>query len=409
MKLSEELKWRGMINQTTLTDITYLDNTTITFYHGFDASAPSQTVGNLAAMMVDLVFLRHGHKAIVLAGGSTSLIGDPGGKDKERPLQTTDTIAYNVAQAQKQIQKIFKDHPFTLVNNIDWTKNMSVLDFLRDVGKYFNISEMIKKDYIATRIGGTGISYTEFSYSLLQGLDFLHLYETYNCTLQIGGSDQWSNCLAGVDLIRKKLEKEVHVITLPLVINKATGKKFGKSEDGAVWLDPEKTSPYDFYQFWLNTDDEGVLEYLKIYTAISYDEYVSLIEEFKKDKSTRLAQKYLAFAVTELVHGKEEAEKAQATTLALFGKKIDIDSADIAILEITPEFILGEEVSIVDMLVQKEILKSKREARDLIDAGGIYIDDISVQSYTISKDTLKDPSLLRIGKKRYYKLIKDFK
>ena len=191
MTLSEELAWRGMINQTSFSDISAIDKGKIVFYHGFDASAPSQTVGNLAAMMVDLVFLRHGHKAIVLAGGATSLIGDPGGKDKERPMQTIETINTNVTAAKNQIKKIYREHDFTLVNNIDWSKKINVLDFLRDVGKYFNVGEMVKKDYIATRIGegGTWISYTEFSYSLLQGLDFLHLFQEYNCTLQIGGSD----------------------------------------------------------------------------------------------------------------------------------------------------------------------------------------------------------------------------
>jgi tyrosyl-tRNA synthetase len=338
--LSEELTWRGMVNQTTLTDITLLDKDKITFYHGFDASAPSQTVGNLAAMMVDLVFLRHGHNAIVLAGGATSLVGDPGGKDKERPMQDIKTINNNVSLAKKQIEKIYRNYKFKLVNNIDWTKNISILEFLRDIGKYFNIGEMIKKDYIATRIGegGTGISYTEFSYSLLQGFDYLHLYQKYNCTLQIGGSDQWSNCLAGVELIRRKLEKEVHVITLPLVINRATGIKFGKSEAGAVWLDPKLTSPYDFYQFWLNVDDESVKDYIKIYTDISRDEYDELTNQFDQDHSTRSAQKYLAFSVTELVHGIKEAQKARDTAELLFGKKADIENTDIQTIDLKNEF-----------------------------------------------------------------------
>jgi tyrosyl-tRNA synthetase len=408
MTLSEELTWRGMINQTTLTDITFLDKNKITFYHGFDASAPSQTVGNLAAMMVDLVFLRHGHSAIVLAGGATSLVGDPGGKDKERPMQDIKTINNNVSLAKKQIEKIYRNHKFKLVNNIDWTKNISVLEFLRDIGKYFNIGEMIKKDYIATRIGegGTGISYTEFSYSLLQGFDYLHLYQKYNCTLQIGGSDQWSNCLAGVELIRRKLEKEVYVMTLPLVINRATGKKFGKSESGAVWLDPKLTTPYDFYQFWLNVDDESVQDYLKIYTDISKDNYNQLIQEFNKDRSLRTAQKHLAFSVTELVHGTKEAEKSRDTAESLFGKKADIENTDIKTIELTNKFIENNTVNLVEFLTETGVVSSKREAREFIDAGAVSIDDKQTTEQIISVDILSNNSLLRIGKKRYYKIIK---
>lgn len=405
MTLSEELTWRGMINQTTLSDITYLDKQKITFYHGFDASASSQTVGNLAAMMVDLVFLRHGHKAIVLAGGSTSLIGDPGGRDKERPMQSVETIRDNVSKAQKQIEIIYQGHDYTLVNNLDWTKDVVILDFLRDIGKYFNVGEMIKKDYIANRLGDTGISYTEFSYSLLQGFDFLHLYQTYNCTLQIGGSDQWSNCLSGVELIRRKLEKEVHVLTLPLVINKATGKKFGKSETGAVWLDKELTSPYDFYQFWINVDDESVKDYIKIYTDITKSAYDQLIEDFTKDTHTRLAQKYLAFSVTKLVHGEVEAQKAQELSESLFSKEVDLDTEGITTLSIDKEYITEEGFMVVDFLVDQKILSSKREARDLIDNKGIYVDQAQIEGYIISLEI--GPHILRIGKKKYYKIIKN--
>ena len=405
MTLYEELAWRGMINQTTLSDITYLDKGVITFYHGFDASAPSQTVGNLAAMMVDLVFLRHGHKALVLAGGSTSLIGDPGGRDKERPMQSVEAIEENVSLAKKQIEKIYKGHEFTLVNNLDWTKDVTVLDFLRDTGKYFNVGEMIKKDYIANRLGDTGISYTEFSYSLLQGFDFLHLYQKYNCTLQIGGSDQWSNCLAGVELIRRKLEKEVHVMTLPLVINKATGKKFGKSESGAVWLDPELTSRFDFYQFWINVDDESVRDYIKIYTDINKHDYDILIENFSKDTHTRLAQKYLAFSVTKLVHGQEEAQKAQNTSEALFGKQVDLDTEGITTLQIEEKYIVDKLFNIVDFLVEQNIVSSKREARDLIDNNGVYIDGIFITQYPLTIEN--GTHLLRIGKKKHYKIIKN--
>ncbi|MEK7153917.1 MAG: tyrosine--tRNA ligase, partial [Patescibacteria group bacterium] len=255
MTLSEELEWRGFVNQSTFADLKELDTKKWAFYHGFDASAPSQAVGNLAAMMFDKVFMRHGHKAVILAGGATSLIGDPGGKDSERPMQTEQTISFNVHKAEEQLNRIFSGHDFKLVNNLDWTKDLKVIDFLRNIGKHFSMTPLVQRDYIAKRIGedGAGISYSEFSYTLLQGMDYLHLYDEFGVTLQLGGSDQWGNCLSGVELVRKARGAEAHVITLPLIMNKATGKKFGKSEEGAVWLDPERTSPTQFYQFWINT------------------------------------------------------------------------------------------------------------------------------------------------------------
>lgn len=406
MKLSEELKWRGMVNQTTLADLSVLDNEKITFYQGFDASAPSQTIGNLAAMMVSMTLLRHGHTGIILAGGSTSLIGDPGGKDTERPMQTPEIIADNINKAQHQLKTIYHQYPITLVNNIDWTYDISVISFLRDIGKFFNVGEMIKRDYITNRIGegGTGISYTEFSYSLLQGLDYLHLYQKYNCTLQIGGSDQWSNCLSGVELIRRKLGAEVHVLTLPLVIDKTTGKKFGKSESGAVWLDEKMTSPYDFYQFWIGVDDEGVLDYIKFYTDIMPDAYDELMNTFNNDRSTRLAQKYLAYAVTKLVHGSDEADKARSTSESLFGGVMDLNSSDLPTYEIS-SYCADNQLDMVAMLTGTEILSSKREARDMIDGGGVYIDDMPISGYSVSIIGLPAEFLLRIGKKKYYKIV----
>ncbi|HET7320226.1 MAG TPA: tyrosine--tRNA ligase, partial [Candidatus Saccharimonadales bacterium] len=326
MTLSEELTWRGFVNQTTFTSLEELDSNTWTFYHGFDASADSQTVGNLAAMMLDRCFMRHGHKAIVLAGGATSLIGDPGGKDVERVLQSEETIAANVAKAEEQLQKVFSGHQFELVNNLDWTRNLSVIEYLRDIGKHFSMTPLIQRDYIAKRIGeeGGGISYAEFSYTILQGMDYLHLYDNYGCTLQLGGSDQWGNCLSGVDLIRRARGAEAHVITLPLVINKATGKKFGKSEEGAVWLDPAKTSVYKFYQFWLNADDDGVEGYLKVFTELGKEDIDTLMASFNQNKAERLAQKTLAYEVTKLVHGEDKAESAKKVTEVLFsGASVD--------------------------------------------------------------------------------------
>lgn len=403
MTLSEELLWRGLMKESTFKDLSLLDTQgSFVFYHGFDASAPSQTIGNLAAMMADLVFLRHGHRAIVLAGGATSLIGDPGGKDKERPLQTEETIAYNVACAEKQIQKIYRGHEFTLVNNITWTKNLSILDFLRDVGKHFSVGELIKRDYIADRLGegGAGISFTEFSYTLLQGYDFLYLFEKYGCTLQIGGSDQWANCLSGVSLIRKKHEKEAHVITLPLIINRATGKKFGKSESGAVWLDKEKTPVLDFYQFWMNVDDESAKEYVKIYTEIYPDDYEELVKEFDEDRSKRALQKYLAYEVTKLVHGEEEAQGAKEKAEALFGGNA---------LGAAQEIVVTQEdfsLPMAKFLAEKGITASVGEARRLITGGAVVVGDEKIGDPAQTLSPFEGEKLLTLGKKKFYKFKK---
>ena len=363
MTLSEELQWRGFVNQTTYSDLTKLDKSPkITFYHGFDASADSQTIGNLAAMMFDKVFMRHGHKAILLAGGSTSLIGDPGGKNEERPLQNETTIAHNVKRAEEQIKKVMSGHDFILVNNLDWTKDLKVLPFLRDIGKHFSMTPLIQRDYISKRIGedGGGISYAEFSYTILQGYDYLHLYDKYNAILQLGGSDQWGNCLSGVELIRKARGKDVNVITLPLIIDKSTGQKFGKSEAGAIWLDPAKTSPHDFYQFWINVGDDSVGDYLKIFTELDKAQIAKIMTEFEKDKPGRLAQKTLAYEVTKLVHGQAaaESEKSNANQ-KIFGTTHKV----------------AADASVVSVLVETGLASSNSEARQLIAGGGVYIND----------------------------------
>ena len=277
MSLSEELSWRGFVNQTTIDDITELDSQPRTFYFGVDPSADSMTIGNLAAAMMVRHFIKHGHKAILLVGGATGLIGDPDGKKDERNLKTIEEINRNKAAIAQQYQQLFAGNDFQIVDNYDWFKNISYLDFLRDIGKHTSMTQMLDRDFVKKRIGegGSGISYAEFSYSLIQGYDFLHLYRTYGVTLQLCGADQWGNSLAGASLVRKLESSEVDVFSTPLVINKTTGKKFGKSEDGAVWLDSNKTSVYKFYQFWLNLDDLGVIDYLKIYT----DSNVCLLKE----------------------------------------------------------------------------------------------------------------------------------
>jgi len=378
MTLSEELVWRGFIQQSTFTDLKDLDKQTWTFYHGFDASADSQTIGNLAGMMLDKLFIRHGSKAILLAGGATSLIGDPGGKDKERPLQTEETIAHNVAKAEEQIKKIFVGQDFTLVNNLDWTKDMTVLQFLRDIGKNFSMTPLVQRDYIAQRIGdqGAGISFTEFSYTILQGYDYLHLFEDMGANLQLGGSDQWGNLLSGVDLIRRVHNQTVHALTMPLIINKATGKKFGKSEDGAVWLDPTKTTPTQFYQFWINADDQGVEDYLKIFTELEKETIERIMAEHNQNPQARVAQKALADAATELVHGKEEAENARMITAVLTGQTSvsEVSNEVIAIMRTElPHAQIAQGSSVIEALVSTSLAPSNSEARRLIAGNAVYI------------------------------------
>jgi tyrosyl-tRNA synthetase len=406
MTLSEELAWRGFINQATFKDLKELDGKKWTFYHGFDASASSQTVGNLAAMMFDKVFMRHGCNAILLAGGATSQIGDPGGKDEERVLQSEEVIAGNIKQAEKQMKIVFKDQTFRLVNNLDWTKDMKVIPFLRDIGKHFSMTPLVQRDYIAKRIGegGAGISYTEFSYTLLQGMDFLHLYDTYDCTLQLGGSDQWGNCLSGVDLIRRARGAVAHAITLPLIINKSTGKKFGKSEEGAIWLDAKLTSPYKFYQFWLNIDDEGVEYYLKIYTELDKPTIDDVMKRFNEDRSIRLAQKTLAFEVTALLHGKEIAESVKRVSKVLFGGDDykQLTAADFSVIkEELGSVKANAGASLTDLLVEAKLASSKGEARRFLSSKAVYINgqqvDDSKQSLEAS-DAIKGHVILRRGK-----------
>jgi tyrosyl-tRNA synthetase len=401
MTLSEELQWRGFVNQTTFKDIKEVDNKKRTFYLGFDASAPSQAIGNLAIMMMAHAFLRHGYKGVILAGGATSLIGDPGGKDAERVMQSDEAVAKNVANANQQLKSIFQGQHVDFVNNLDWTKNMSVIDFLRDVGKHFSMTQLVGRDYIAKRMGegGSGISYAEFSYTLLQGMDYLHLFRKHGVTLQLAGSDQWGNSVSGVDLIRKVEEEEVDVWTAPLVINKATGKKFGKSEGGAVWLDPKMTSVYKFYQFWLNSDDEGAIDYLKIYTTLLSKEKIDELENVTKEHpEAREAQKTLAFEVTKLVHGQARAESVRRVTDVLFGKSqiTDLRKEDLeALSHEIPTVKAGK--SVVDALVSSGVVGSNSEARRLLSAGAI-----TVNGEKIAEDqAVKGVALIKKGKNAF--------
>jgi len=356
-------------------------------------------------MMFDKVFLRHGNRGIILAGGATSLVGDPGGKDIERPLQDKETIAHNVERAKEQLKVIFRDreNTYKLRNNLEWTENLKVLDFLRDYGKHFSMTPLVQRDYIAKRIGegGAGISYTEFSYTVLQGLDYLKLFEEEGVTLQLGGADQWGNCLSGVELIRKVKGVETHVMTQPLILNKATGKKFGKSEEGAVWLDGSKTTPYKFYQFWLNVDDEGVEDYLKVYTEFDKSKIDQVMHDFNQDRSNRIAQKTLAFETTKLVHGEDQAQKQVHIAEAVAGQSLEhLDDAEVATLrEEMPHAHAQPGHEIAELLVQTGLAGSKTEARRFLAENAVSINGQKTQKEQLEDSDFQNGRLLiRRGK-----------
>lgn len=400
MKLSEELQWRGFVNQTTLKDLTELDQASFSFYWGVDPSADSMQIGNLAAAMMVRQFIEHGHKAVLLVGGATGMIGDPDGKKDERNLKTLDEIAKNKAAIAEQYKTVFSGKEFTIVDNYDWFNGINYLDFLRDVGKHVPMSQMLGRDFVKARLGdeGSGISYAEFSYSLIQGYDFLHLYRKYGVTLQVCGADQWGNSITGVDLIRRIEGVEAHVYSTPLVINKATGIKFGKSEGGAIWLDPAKTSVYKFYQFWLNVDDEGVIDYAKIYTLLGKQELDELEAEHAKAPHLRIAQKVLAEEVTKLVHGSDRLESVKRVTSVLFGEK-SITELTVADLDALAEEIPSTErgVSVIEALVEAGVAKSNGEARRLIEGAAVSVNGAKINQDMI----LTDVSLVKKGKNSF--------
>jgi tyrosyl-tRNA synthetase len=404
MTLSEELAWRGQIKDKTFRDITWLD-TPQTFYLGADCqSADSLTIGNLAIFMLAKRLNRAGWKTILLVGGATSLIGDPGGKDDERQLKSRDEIAHNVAGIKSQVQQLFNGADFTLVDNYDWFKDVNFLDFLRDVGKNYSMTELIQRDFISERMGegSSGISYAEFSYTLIQGYDFWHLYKNHGVVLQIGGSDQWGNMLSGVPLIRKKEAVEVQALSMPLVINQATGKKFGKSEGGAIWLDASKTSPTQFYQFWINAADQGVSDYLKIYTDLDQPALDKLIAEHTANPQARTAQKTLALEVTRLVHGPEAAALAQEVTAYLTGQQSIEGAGDAALAAVRqelPSVTAAADGSIVEALVQAGLASSNTEARRLVTANSVSVNGAKVARENFEhQDFLNGRLLLRRGK-----------
>lgn len=400
MSLSEELQWRGFVNQTTISDLTTLDEGSLSFYFGVDPSADSMQVGNLAAAMMVRHFIDAGHKAYLLVGGATGMIGDPDGKKDERNLQTLEDIARNKAAIAAQYNQVFAGQDFTVVDNYDWFKDINYLDFLRTIGKNVPLSQMLGRDFVQSRLGedGSGISYAEFSYALIQGYDFLHLSREHGVTLQVAGADQWGNSIAGVDLIRRIDGKEAHVYTVPLVMNKATGKKFGKSEDGAVWLDPNKTSVFKFYQFWLNADDEGVVEYAKIFTLLSREQIEALQQQVQNNPAARVAQQTLAREVTTLVHGAERAASVERVTQVLFGgasfNELSDDEIDVLAEEITT---VHSGQSLIELLVGAQVAKSNGEARRLIEGGAISINGTKVLEDT----TIEGQALIKKGKNTF--------
>lgn len=382
MGLSEDLAWRGLIKDKTFEPAKWMDKSR-SFYWGVDCSSDSLTIGNLAPLLMARRLAEHGWEAVLLVGGATSLIGDPGGKNAERPLLARETVQKNAEAIKKQVAKLFAGQGFTPADNYDWFKDLGYLEFLRDAGKHFSVNELIQRDFISERIGeqGSGISYAEFSYSLIQGYDFWQLFKQHRVELQIGGSDQWGNMLSGVSLIRKKEAKEVHALSMPLVVNKATGKKFGKSEDGAIWLDPNKTSPTQFYQFWINSDDADAEDYLKVFTFLSKDEITALLKHQLAHPEMRQAQTALAREVTDLVHGRRNREFAEEVTKYLTATLPISAASPAAVAEVRqalPSVKVHPGSPVIDVLVQTGLAASNSEARRLIQAKAVYVNNQSI-------------------------------
>ena len=388
MTFFEELKWRGVVKDISSPELeNKLNNESLTFYLGTDPTADSLHIGHYASFVTAKRLARHGHKPIILVGGATGLIGDPR-PTAEREIISKETVAKNIEGLKKQIELLLEGKA-QIVNNYDWTKDVTFLDFLRDIGKYINVNYMLGKDIIARRLE-TGITYAEFSYTLLQGFDYLHLFNTYNCTLQAAGSDQWGNITTGIELIRKIENKEAYGFTMPLILD-STGKKFGKSEGNALWLDKEKTSPYKIYQYLVNSDDSKVIEYLKVFTFLSKEEIDSLELEVKNHPENRAAQKALAYEVVKDLHGKEEADKAKEISEKIFRGE---ETEEMPTAEVSSK-------NILDVMVESKQAPSKSEARRLIIQGGV-----SINNKKITDPNFECPQefILRKGKKSIIKV-----
>ena len=420
MNILTELQWRGLIADCT--DAVELGKRTdggpLTLYAGFDPSADSLHVGNLVPLLGLRRFQRLGHHPIAVAGGATGSIGDPSGKTQERQLLTKEILDRNIASVKRQLARLLdfdtKQNPARLVDNASWTAGVSYLDFLRDIGKHFSVNQMAAKESVRARMEDreAGISYTEFSYMLLQAFDFYVLARDHNCELQIGGSDQWGNITAGIDLCRRKLGKTVFGLTLPLITN-ADGSKFGKTEAGAVWLDPERTSVYRFYQFWINTDDRDVVRYLKFFTFLSREEIAALEKQHAENPGARAAHKALAKFVTDLIHGPPAAQEAIRASEILFGGNLDGISettfneilGEVPTREIEKARLAGGGLPLVELLVHSGLCPSKGQARKDIEGGGVNINNVreanAVRAVTTNDLLFGNHILLRKGKKNY--------
>ncbi|HFI0114275.1 TPA: tyrosine--tRNA ligase [Streptococcus suis] len=413
MNIFEELKARGLVFQTTDEEalVKALTEGQVSYYTGYDPTADSLHLGHLVAILTSRRLQLAGHKPYALVGGATGLIGDPSFKDAERSLQTKDTVDGWVTKIQGQLSRFLDfengDNKAEMVNNYDWFSDISFIDFLRDVGKYYTVNYMMSKDSVKKRIE-TGISYTEFAYQIMQGYDFYELNDKHNVTLQIGGSDQWGNMTAGTELLRRKADKSGHVMTVPLITD-STGKKFGKSEGNAVWLDADKTSPYEMYQFWLNVMDDDAVRFLKIFTFLSLDEIAEIEKQFDAARHERLAQKILAKEVVTLVHGEEAYNQALNITEQLFAgniKKLSAKELKQGLSNVPNYAVQAEDnLNIVELLVTSGIVTSKRQAREDVANGAIYVNGERVQDldYTLSDSDKIDGELtvIRRGKKKY--------
>lgn len=413
--LIEDLQWRGLLYQQTDAEAMekLLNEEKVALYVGVDPTADSMHIGHIVPLLTLRRFQQAGHRPVLVVGGATGMIGDPSGRSTERNLLTEKQIAHNVAGLKAQMERIFdfndNENGAQLVNNYDWVGKLSVIDFLRDYGKLVNVNYLLAKDTIASRLE-SGISFTEFTYTIIQGLDFNYLYDHYNVKIQVGGSDQWGNITTGLEVIRKTHEEETNAfgITIPLV-TKADGTKFGKTAGGSVWLDPEKTSPYEFYQFWVNTADSDVIKYLKIFTFLSREEIEALEVTVQDEPHLRKAQKTLASEMTKLIHGEGGLEQAEKITSALFSgdlKALSAEEMKVAFAGVPSVELAKEDKNIVDLLVEAGISSSKRQAREDVTNGAISVNGgkIADLDYVIDgKDRLEDAfAIIRRGKKKYH-------
>ena len=412
-QLLDDLRWRGLLAQST--DEKALAEALqkpITLYVGFDPTAPSLHVGNLVVLLVLRRFQLAGHNPIALVGGATGLVGDPSGRNEERTLNTTEIVEEWVSRIKKQLSAFLdfeaKTNPAILANNLDWTAPLSAIEFLRDVGKHFSVNQMLSKDSVSSRLESGGISYTEFSYQVLQSFDYLELYKRNNCRLQLGGSDQWGNIVAGLDLIRRVEQGSAHALTVPL-LTKADGTKFGKTAGGSVWLDPEMTSPYAFFQFWLNSEDKDIINFLKVFSFKSHEEISALEKSHTENPGLREAHRALARELTSLVHGEDTCTRVEHAARALFGQAelADLDEKTLAgaLAELPRTTVkAGEEIpSWVDLLAATGVVDSKSAARRIVKEGGAYLNNekVAAEDFKLSKSDFLcgKYALLRKGKR----------